>query len=174
MITKFWRDVLPIHFAAELFPRMLPDELRALGEDMRDVSKLDTSIDTRGRKQPVRKGWSPERGEKHRAQKLRRAAIPPPAAEGSVVETAPISNTAKTIGGGEAPDLTRVQRVGAELARYAESDDVKANTYSALLDAWCRASADDRGRFLRFIGAQFVNDVARPAELKADTLADIG
>ena len=29
-----WRDVLPIHPAAELFPLMTPDELRALGEDM--------------------------------------------------------------------------------------------------------------------------------------------
>jgi hypothetical protein len=29
-----WRDVLPIHPAAELFPRMTPDELRALGEDI--------------------------------------------------------------------------------------------------------------------------------------------
>jgi hypothetical protein len=29
-----WRDVLKIHSAAELFPRMSPDELRALGEDI--------------------------------------------------------------------------------------------------------------------------------------------
>lgn len=28
-----WRDVLPIHPAAELFPLMSPDELRELGED---------------------------------------------------------------------------------------------------------------------------------------------
>jgi hypothetical protein len=30
-----WRDVLPIHPAADLFPRMTPDELRALGEDIK-------------------------------------------------------------------------------------------------------------------------------------------
>src|SRR5262245_38770468 len=30
-----WRDVLPIHPAAELFPLMSPDELRALGEDIK-------------------------------------------------------------------------------------------------------------------------------------------
>jgi len=29
-----WRDVLPIHPAAELFPLMTPDELRSLGEDI--------------------------------------------------------------------------------------------------------------------------------------------
>ena len=29
-----WRSILPIHPAAELFPRMTPDELRALGEDI--------------------------------------------------------------------------------------------------------------------------------------------
>jgi hypothetical protein len=33
--TPSWRDVLPIHPAAELFPRMSPDELRALGEDIK-------------------------------------------------------------------------------------------------------------------------------------------
>jgi len=31
---KSWREVLPIHRAAELFPRMSADELRALGEDV--------------------------------------------------------------------------------------------------------------------------------------------
>jgi hypothetical protein len=30
-----WRDVLTIHPAAELFPRMTPDELRALGDDIK-------------------------------------------------------------------------------------------------------------------------------------------
>src|SRR5262245_10311600 len=30
-----WRDILPIHPAAELFPRMSPDELKALGEDIK-------------------------------------------------------------------------------------------------------------------------------------------
>jgi DNA-binding Lrp family transcriptional regulator len=33
--SKSWRDVLPIHPAAELFPRMSPDELRTLGEDIK-------------------------------------------------------------------------------------------------------------------------------------------
>jgi len=30
-----WRDVLPIHPAAELFPRLSPDELKTLGEDIK-------------------------------------------------------------------------------------------------------------------------------------------
>jgi hypothetical protein len=30
-----WRDVLPIHPAADLFPQMSPDELKALGEDIK-------------------------------------------------------------------------------------------------------------------------------------------
>jgi hypothetical protein len=34
-MTKSWRDVLPIHPAAELFPLMSPDELRTLGEDIK-------------------------------------------------------------------------------------------------------------------------------------------
>jgi hypothetical protein len=38
-----WRDTLPIHPAAELFPRMSPDELRALGED----------IQRNGQRQPI-------------------------------------------------------------------------------------------------------------------------
>jgi hypothetical protein len=35
-MTKSWRKVLPIHPAAELLPRMAHDELRALGEDIRE------------------------------------------------------------------------------------------------------------------------------------------
>jgi hypothetical protein len=31
-----WRDLLPIHPAAELFPRMSPDELKALGADIKN------------------------------------------------------------------------------------------------------------------------------------------
>jgi len=34
-MTKRWRDVLQIHPAAELFPLMTPDELHALGEDIK-------------------------------------------------------------------------------------------------------------------------------------------
>jgi DNA-binding Lrp family transcriptional regulator len=129
-----------------------------------DVSKLDTSIDTRGRKQPARKGWSTQRWEKHRAKKRRHAAMAAPAAaESGVVETTPTSTTAETTGGGEAPDFARGQRVGAELVGYAESMDITSNTYSALLDAWYRSSADDRCRFLRFIGAQFIDDAVCPA-----------
>src|SRR5262245_55299485 len=33
--VKSWRDVLPIHPAADLFPMMSPDELRALAEDIK-------------------------------------------------------------------------------------------------------------------------------------------
>jgi hypothetical protein len=32
---KSWRDVLPIHPAAELFPLISPDELRPIGEDIK-------------------------------------------------------------------------------------------------------------------------------------------
>src|SRR5215831_8247972 len=31
---KSWRDILPIHPAAELFPPISPDELKAFGEDI--------------------------------------------------------------------------------------------------------------------------------------------
>jgi hypothetical protein len=34
--ARKWRDVLPIHPAAELFPHMSPDELRELGEDIKN------------------------------------------------------------------------------------------------------------------------------------------
>src|SRR5215472_7385584 len=32
---KSWRDILPIHSAAELFPLMVPEELRVLGADIK-------------------------------------------------------------------------------------------------------------------------------------------
>jgi hypothetical protein len=32
---KSWRDVLPVHPAADLFPMMSPDELKALGDDIK-------------------------------------------------------------------------------------------------------------------------------------------
>jgi hypothetical protein len=32
---KSWRDLLPVHHAADLFPLMSPDELKALGEDIK-------------------------------------------------------------------------------------------------------------------------------------------
>ena len=32
---KSWRDVIKIHPAADLFPMMSPDELKALGEDIK-------------------------------------------------------------------------------------------------------------------------------------------
>jgi hypothetical protein len=35
MTTKSWRDVLPIHPAAKLFPRMSADELLELGKDIK-------------------------------------------------------------------------------------------------------------------------------------------
>jgi hypothetical protein len=38
-----WRDVLPIHPAAELFPRLSPDELKTLGEDIK-VNGLQVPI----------------------------------------------------------------------------------------------------------------------------------
>jgi hypothetical protein len=34
LARKSWRDLWSIHPAADLFPRMTPDELRALGEDI--------------------------------------------------------------------------------------------------------------------------------------------
>jgi hypothetical protein len=42
---KTWRDVLPVHPAAELFPRMSESELRELGEDIR-ANKLQFPIAT--------------------------------------------------------------------------------------------------------------------------------
>ena len=34
-MTKSWRDVLPVHAAADLFPLMSEDELRELGDDIK-------------------------------------------------------------------------------------------------------------------------------------------
>ena len=33
--AQSWRDVIPVHPAAGLFPMMAPDELKALGEDIK-------------------------------------------------------------------------------------------------------------------------------------------
>jgi hypothetical protein len=41
---KSWRDVLKVHEAAELFPRMTPDELQALGEDIIKNNTLTSPI----------------------------------------------------------------------------------------------------------------------------------
>lgn len=56
---KSWRDILPIHPAAEMFPIMPPDELRALGEDIKKhglqtpITVLATLKDAR----QIRVGW---------------------------------------------------------------------------------------------------------------------
>jgi hypothetical protein len=42
--ARKWRDVLPIHPSAELFPLMPADELRALGEDIKKQRKLTENI----------------------------------------------------------------------------------------------------------------------------------
>jgi hypothetical protein len=39
-----WRDVLPVHPAAELFPPMPPDELKALGQDIKETYQLAQPI----------------------------------------------------------------------------------------------------------------------------------
>ena len=52
-------------------------------------------------------------------------------------------------------------------ARPPRNKDVAANAYGALLDAWYRCSADDRRRFLCFIGAQFIDEAGRASEAKA-------
>jgi hypothetical protein len=48
---KSWRDVVPIHPAAELFPLMSPDELRELGEDIKKNGLLTPIV-----------VWSPNEG----------------------------------------------------------------------------------------------------------------
>ena len=40
-MSKSWRDVLLIHPAADLFPRMSEPELRALGEDIKKQGLRD-------------------------------------------------------------------------------------------------------------------------------------
>jgi hypothetical protein len=42
--TRTWRDVLPIHPAAELFPLMSGDELRELGEDIKRRGLLEQPV----------------------------------------------------------------------------------------------------------------------------------
>jgi hypothetical protein len=48
-----WRNVLPIHPTTELFPRMTPDELRALGEDIKKKAALRLGARRRFRLQEV-------------------------------------------------------------------------------------------------------------------------
>ena len=51
--SKSWHDVLPIHPAAELFPRMTPDELKALGEDIKKNGlKIPVAV-WRGKGEPL-------------------------------------------------------------------------------------------------------------------------
>ena len=48
-----WRDVLPIHPAAELFPRMSPDELKELGADIvKNEQRVPIAIIERSRPRP--------------------------------------------------------------------------------------------------------------------------
>ena len=35
-MSTFWRDILPVHPAADLFPMMTLDEITALGEDIKN------------------------------------------------------------------------------------------------------------------------------------------
>src|SRR6516225_8363792 len=50
---KSWRDVLPIHPAAELFPRMSPEELRALADDIKKTGQRQpVAIIERTRRRP--------------------------------------------------------------------------------------------------------------------------
>jgi hypothetical protein len=47
---RSWRDVLPVHPAADLFPPMSPDELKALAEDIKKKGQLSpVAIQGRGR-----------------------------------------------------------------------------------------------------------------------------
>ena len=52
--AQSWRDTLPIHPAAELFPRMSPDELRALGKDIRKHGLISPIVLFSDGKSPVR------------------------------------------------------------------------------------------------------------------------
>src|SRR5262245_6755158 len=50
---RSWRDVLPIHPAAELFPRMSPDELKALSADIaKNGQRVPIAIIERARSRP--------------------------------------------------------------------------------------------------------------------------
>src|SRR5215510_6967254 len=50
---RSWRARLPVHPAAELFPRMSPDELRALGEDIKNNGQRQPiAIIERARRRP--------------------------------------------------------------------------------------------------------------------------
>ena len=50
--AKSWRDVIKVHPAADLFPMMSPDELKELGEDIKQNGLTHKVV-----------MWSPEKGE---------------------------------------------------------------------------------------------------------------
>jgi hypothetical protein len=63
-------------------------KVRAEMEEAGDVETVSTSIDTRGRKQPAKKGWSRERYKAHRARKKTATS----AANGEAAPLAPPAN----------------------------------------------------------------------------------
>jgi hypothetical protein len=49
-----WRDVLKVHPAADLFPLMLPDESKALGDDIKNQGLAGLCRDSRHTKDKAR------------------------------------------------------------------------------------------------------------------------